>query len=62
MASDTPEIPPPHVFECGCMISAALKNGNKVIKFSPCKPDCRILALVLEESADQGTPVIYREA
>lgn len=59
---DPIEIPPPYVFDCGCMISSAIENGEKVTKMAPCRMGCDTFALFLREAADQHKPVQYREA
>lgn len=56
------EIPPPHVFDCGCMISSAIEEGQKVTKMAPCRMDCTTFAEFLRQANEAGMPPTYREA
>jgi len=53
--ADTPD---DVVMPCGCFIHC--DEATKEMRVSPCRPDCRILALALQEATEQGKPVEYR--
>lgn len=55
------EIPPPHLFDCGCLLTQTVQAGEKIATLSPCRPGCNIPRMAIEEADDQGKPVRFEE-
>lgn len=55
-------MPDMHVFECGCVINHSVDDGGRnVMNFTPCRPSCIVLKMVLAMAQEQGKPIEHRE-
>jgi hypothetical protein len=59
MTEDQEVVPETVVFTCGCVLSAAIEDGLRILTISPCRPDCPLLLTTVGMAEDDDVPV-YR--
>lgn len=55
--SDTPA---PTTLPCGCFILPTVINGRNELRVSPCRPDCKYLAMMLDLANEAEKPIERR--
>lgn len=56
--SDTPA---PTTLPCGCFINPVVThNGTKELRVSPCRPDCKYLAMMFDLANEAEKPIERR--